>query len=164
MTVRLQPATLADKPVLRQLMELYQYDFSEMDGTDVDAHGRFGYRYLNHYWTEPERAPFLLRAEGKLAGFVLINAHAYTEGVDQALAEFFVMRKYRRQSIGRQAAHQAFRLRQGIWEVQIPHENPVAQRFWAEVIADFTGEAPTPIQHPDWDGIIYRFASPGAVP
>jgi predicted acetyltransferase len=61
-------ATLHDKPVLRNLMELYQYDFSEIEGEDAGDFGLFGYRYLDHYWTESGRHPFLIKVDGKLAG------------------------------------------------------------------------------------------------
>ncbi len=32
-----------EKSVLRQLMELYAYDFSEFDDADVNKHGFYGY-------------------------------------------------------------------------------------------------------------------------
>ncbi len=57
--VELHPAQVEDKSVLRNLLELYAYDFSEYDGADVDAHGLYGYERLDHYWTEEGRAPFL---------------------------------------------------------------------------------------------------------
>src|SRR2546428_3149200 len=47
------------RPVLRRLVELYLYDFSEFDGADVGPHGEYGYRYLDHYWTDPDRHAFL---------------------------------------------------------------------------------------------------------
>ncbi len=49
-TVRVIEVTEADKPVVRNLLELYQHDFSEFDDRDVDAHGLYGYPYLDHYW------------------------------------------------------------------------------------------------------------------
>jgi hypothetical protein len=55
MRVEVVPAEVGDKGVVRRLMELYQYDFSEIVRGDVDVHGEFGYRYLDHYWTEADR-------------------------------------------------------------------------------------------------------------
>src|SRR5215831_16212028 len=46
-------AGIADKPVVAQLSELYLHDFSVFTDDDVDAGGRFGYRYLDAYWIEP---------------------------------------------------------------------------------------------------------------
>lgn len=39
MNVQIVEATIEDKPVLRRLLELYLYDFSQFDGSDVDEHG-----------------------------------------------------------------------------------------------------------------------------
>lgn len=76
MEVELVPAGEPDRAVLRRLLELYRYDVSEFNGADVDQHGEFGYRYLDHYWTEEDRAAFLLRADGHWAGFALVRRTA----------------------------------------------------------------------------------------
>jgi predicted acetyltransferase len=55
-----------DKAIVQRLMELYQYDFSELDGSDVDPHGIYGYDYLDNYWTQPRHYPLIVRAEGQL--------------------------------------------------------------------------------------------------
>ena len=51
-------AKIQDEPVLRQLLELYAHDFSAYNGADVDPHGRYGYRSLDSYWTEPDATRF----------------------------------------------------------------------------------------------------------
>jgi GNAT superfamily N-acetyltransferase len=89
--VEVIPADYSDKGVLRRLVELYCYDFSEFDGQDLDAHGTYGYRYLDHFWTEDDRFPFLFRVAEAWAGFALVRA-----GPPHSIAEFFVLRKYRR--------------------------------------------------------------------
>ena len=43
------------KTVLRNLMELYQYDMSKYEAeseNDVNEYGLYDYKYLDHYWTE----------------------------------------------------------------------------------------------------------------
>jgi len=54
-------------------MELCQHDYSEYDGADVNEHGLFEYRYIDHYWTDSGRHPFVVRVSGRLAGFVLVR-------------------------------------------------------------------------------------------
>ena len=93
--VDVAPAQEQDRDALRQLIELYAYDFSEFNGTEIGDDGRYGYRYFDAYWTEPERHPFLFRVDGHLAGFALVRA-----GDPHDMAEFFVMRKYRRSGWG----------------------------------------------------------------
>lgn len=118
-------ATDDDRPVLRRLMELYRYDFSQFDRADVDAHGEYGYRCLDHYWTEPQREAFLFQVDGRWAGFRLVRAE---ERFD--MSEFFVLRKYRRQGIGRSAAAQLFERFPGPWKVRQQKTNPAATAFW----------------------------------
>ena len=76
-SVQIRVVEEREKSVLRQLLELYQYDFSMFDNADVNAHGYYGYRYLDHYWTESDRQAYFIVSDGKLAGFVLVNNHCY---------------------------------------------------------------------------------------
>lgn len=80
MRIEVVKAALQEKPILRNLLELYQYDFSEIEGEDVDARGLFGYRYLDRYWMESGRHPFLVKVDGMLAGFVLVSRHYLVPG------------------------------------------------------------------------------------
>ena len=118
-----------DRPVLRRLLELYQHDFSEFDGRDLNAHGEYGYRYLDHYWTEPERHPFLVTADGCWAGFALVRS-----GPPADMSEFFVLRKYRRHGVGGRAAGEVFRLFPGPWTVRQQRANLAATAFWRSAI------------------------------
>ena len=131
----------SEKSVLRQLMELYAHDFSEFDGADVDAHGYFGYSYLDHYWTEPARQPYFIKVDGKLAGFVLVSDYCYLVKAPgtRSISEFFVMRKYRGQGIGRWAALQVFNQFPGKWEIIQHSGNLPSIIFWEKVIGEYCG-------------------------
>lgn len=54
----LEKVAYGQKSVLRQLMELYKYDFSEYELDDVNEQGYYDYAYLDHYWTEDGRYAF----------------------------------------------------------------------------------------------------------
>jgi predicted acetyltransferase len=127
--VELIEAGLPDKAVLRNLLELYLHDFSEFDGGDVDAHGLYGYRYLDHYWTEPDRRPFLVLVDGRYAGFALLRV-----GDPHDVAEFFVLRKYRRCGVGTAVARDLFARFPGRWQVRQMTTNPSATTFWRHII------------------------------
>ncbi|WP_426593360.1 GNAT family N-acetyltransferase [Cellulomonas sp. McL0617] len=116
-------------------MEFYAYDWSEFDDRDVDEHGEFGYRWLDHYWTDEDRHAFLIRAEGKLAGFALVRQEQRTE-----MAEFFVLRRYRRRGVGAAAATALFHSYPGPWEVTQRLTNPAATAFWRRAIPVPYGE------------------------
>ncbi len=142
MDVEVLRVPIKDKPVLRNLLELYRYDYSEFDGRDIGDHGLYGYTYLDHYWTEPERHPFIVTVDGKLAGFALIRATPAADGsVAWTMAEFFILRKYRRQGVGQVVAHRLFALFPGHWEVSQEHHNLPGQAFWRKVITRYTGGA-----------------------
>ena len=120
------------------MMELYFHDLSAFEDIEIDEHGLFGYKYLDPYWTDDNRHPFLVRVEGKLAGFVLVNQHTFLPGSEYAIAEFFILRKYRRQRIGKTVACRIFDMFVGQWESHQTIENKIAQQFWRKVVEGYT--------------------------
>ena len=138
---------------------MYLYDFSEFEGTDLDDHGLFGYRYLDDYWVEEGRVPLIVRLSGRLVGFVLVNKHSYTREDRFCIAEFFIMRKYRRQGIGKEVAHRVFDMFGPLWEIQQIKENTAAQAFWRKVVSEYTdGEYKLyPEGLGDWNGPKHTF-------
>lgn len=162
MIVELVEVTFDHKSVLRRLLELYQYDSSEFEYTDVNSNGEFGYKYLDHYWTEPHRTPLFIIADGKYAGFVLLSRcpACLSQGNEtMSVSEFFVMRKYRRKGIGRAAAIKAFRKFPGLWEIRQVERNLPAQKFWRKIIGDYTdGDYKEEVLDNDhWKGPIQTF-------
>ncbi len=138
--IKLSLITESQKSILRKLIELYEYDFSEFDHNDLNEYGYFGYRYLDLYWIETGREPFFIKVGGKLAGFVLLNAYCYLmkNAGAKSIAEFFVMRKYRRQGVGKTAACFIFDKYPGPWEVVQHGSNLPAIKFWEKVINQYT--------------------------
>jgi len=127
------------KPILRQLIELYEYDFSAFNDADLNAYGYYGYKYLDHYWTEENRQAYFVKVNGHYAGFVLVNAHCYLIQDDaRSIAEFFIMRKYRRKGIGRAVAGLVFDTHKGNWEVLQHGNNEVSKQFWESTIHAYT--------------------------
>ncbi|MEM7760075.1 MAG: GNAT family N-acetyltransferase [Cyanobacteria bacterium P01_A01_bin.40] len=159
MSVEIISASISDKPIIRQMMELYLYDFSEFTKADINEHGYFGYSYLDNYWVESHRYPFLIRVKDKLAGFVLVHQNTYSSDNHYHLAEFFILRKYRKQGIGRQVAFYIFDLLCGGWEVYHAHTNLVAQKFWQNVIEEYTAGTYTEtlMENNGWNGIMRCF-------
>jgi len=128
--VELTPAAEEHKSVLANLIQFYCYDFSEIRGYDLTAHGTFIYRYLDHYFTEEDREACFITAGGALAGFTM------TRRLDDGardVSEFFVVRRHRRHGTGQAAAHQMFRRHPGLWQLAFDHANHPAARFWLHV-------------------------------
>jgi predicted acetyltransferase len=129
--------------VLANMLELYAYDFSDFLPLELGDDGRFGYKKLDLYWTDARRQAFLVRCEKKLAGLVLIKRGSEIEAWNEEvwdMAEFFILRRYRRRGIGAEVAAKVWRSCPGLWEVRVRAENTAAVQFWNSAVARFTGE------------------------
>ena len=154
--IELVPASRDEEPVLANLLQLYIYDFSELVDVDMGDDGRFVYPQLPLYWNDPGRYPFLVRVDGRLAGFVLVKTRL--ESGIRDIAEFFVMRRYRRRGVGRRIAHEVWSRFRGGWEVRVRETNLPARQFWASPILSFTGSAAVPVLT-ERDGEIWQLFS-----
>jgi predicted acetyltransferase len=133
--------------ILANMLELYAHDFSEFIDLRLGADGRFGYKHLSSYWKESNRYPFLIMANGDLAGFVFVRKGS--EISDDAdvwdMAEFFVVRGFRRIGVGMKVAHEIWKKFPGKWEVRVMDRNHKAKDFWRRAIAEFLSETNEPI-------------------
>ncbi len=165
--VSVDPATAAEQSVIANMVQLYIHDFSGLfAGTprcDLDDDGLYRPDIpLADWWRLPDHLPLLLRVDGKLAGFALINGHGHGGvPVDRNVAEFFVVRKYRRTGVGGAAALAIFSRYQGQWEAAVMRANTGARAFWAATIAAHPGVTGIEVEdcHDDrWNGTLFRFA------
>lgn len=140
--IEIIPASLEQKPILANLLELYTYDFCEFVDLEIGPDGRFGYRDLDIYWTEPARHPLLVYVDSRLAGFALIDGlpRESPDVLVWDVAEFFILRGYRRAGIGTQVAHQVWKRFPGRWQVRVIVSNEPAYRFWHHAIKSFAGQ------------------------
>lgn len=163
MKLDLSPAGPADEARLGALFELYVYDFSELLGLDVGDDGRFRPPAMGSYFVDPERHAFLLRADDRLAGFALVHERSRVTGETGVfdMAEFFVLRLYRRRGLGEAMAGSLFDRFRGRWEVRQKPENVAATAFWRRVITKrMGGRWREEVRDDDrWKGVIQLFDS-----
>jgi predicted acetyltransferase len=120
-------------------MQFYMYDFSEFVNIDVQEDGLFeAYKFLDEYWKDNNRFPYIIQKDKTYAGFILVRFIESAQRKYFSIAEFFVMKKYRRAGIGKTIAHQVFNLHKGDWEVFQKENNKPAQLFWNKVIDEYT--------------------------
>jgi len=163
-TVTVRSAKQADKPQLDSLMQQYLMEFSSFEANlRPDDSGRFVYPYLDAYWQDPNRYPFLLKLQEETVGFALCrydidpaNGQQYME-----LAEFFVLSKWRRNKIGESAASKLWELFPGYWEIRVMAENKGAIPFWQSTIDGYTKSkfSEKSIQELRASWIVFRFES-----
>ncbi len=124
MSVTLRDASLADRETLEPVLTAYLFEFD----------GRMEpYPYLDLYWSEPERLPFLIESEGAVAGLCLIRVG---KG-GWSIAELAVIPSQRRTGVGRAAvaavAERAREAGASFLEAKVHPENREALSFWLAV-------------------------------
>ena len=140
MNISIEPILLEQKSVFIQMMELYNYDFSEFSDDDINEYGYFGYSRIDDYWNEHGRYPFFIRVDEKLAGLVLVRSCCEYNNLSNPhnIAEFFVMKKYRHKGVGKAASMKIFDMFPGGWEISQWSNNLPARKFWEKVVVEYT--------------------------
>ncbi len=156
--LEVREARVNEQAVVGNLLELYLHDLSEYWDYDIDADGRFGYR-LDDYWRMPTHTPFVFVYQGQYAGFALVNDDVCKAGNERWMAQFFVLRRWRRRGLASHAAHAIFDALPGKWEVGQIAANLPAQAFWRKLINDYTRGAYTELEGDQeaWDGPLQCF-------
>ena len=161
-TITLDPIRPDERPVLRNLWELYVHDFSEIVACEPLPDGRFESDTSFAARIAPPLDPLWIRRDGRLVGFVFIRPCSHLDG-DPAvsdIAQFFVLRAHRRAGVGRAAAALAFARRPGRWEVRETAANLPAQRFWRHAVDEITEGrfAERPWEKDGTHGVMQTFA------
>ena len=143
--VTLERASQADAGTVANLLQLYIHDLSAIfPNVEIGPDGLFRYDQLPRYWSEPnERFAFLIRWRGSLAGFALATRGSPASDDPNVLdvAEFFVVRRFRRKGVGREAARLLWNALPGKWTVRVSEANNAALLFWALTVPELVGGA-----------------------
>ena len=134
--IHIEIAAETKKHILLNLMQLYQHDLSEHDGTLPDSEGRYSKgQYFELYWIEAERYPYIIYEDKTPIGFALVRDLLNN---NYSMAEFFIIRPARGAGRGTTAAHLLFNMHPGLWHVAQQQENFSAQAFWKVAIDSYT--------------------------
>lgn len=140
MNVELKRVTLSEKGTLNNLLEKYNYEFSQYDKRKFGSNGLFGYKYLNNYFTDDDRFAYFITVNGELAGFALINKyHECERPIDWSIAEFFVSYNYRRQGVATKAVELIFAIHKGYWHIKYHKNNTASVVLWNNVAKKYSG-------------------------
>jgi predicted acetyltransferase len=122
---------------LNHLFELAAYDLSELSGANMNDNGRYLKGLdVRGWYDDSDYDLYFVRVDAVLAGFVVIK---YLREEDtHYLNHFFILRKFRRQGVGMEAAILAFNMYIGNWRVSEFDWNRPAQLFWRKVIRAYT--------------------------
>lgn len=164
----LRPIRASEVGAVRSLVQLYIYDLGGAYW-DVERNGAFApARWHRRFWTGRGRHLFVMRVRGRLAGFALVRERAHFAGAAaREIAEFFVLRKYRRRGVGTRAAAELLTRFPGRWELSELSWNVAAQRFWRRVIRRVAvgGYTERRRRHGDLTNVVQHFdTAPAARP
>jgi len=133
MEVILEKVKIENKNKLSKLLEVYLEELFEKSKKETGP-----YKYFDKYFTEPNRHPFFIKVDGKLAGFILVNLKdPLTNGKKQEISEFYITPLYRNKGIGNKSVVKIFNKYPGDWVVRVLKNNP-AEKFWIKNINGYT--------------------------
>ena len=140
--------SLLDREWLINVYPFYLHDLSAFDDSyyTLDDRGLWSPDHLPGWLQEDTDHPFIVLESGRRVGFALGNQAPSPHrqpGMDIRMSEFFVLRSYRGQGIGRRALFTLFDRFRGKWEIfELPRNEP-AIRFWRGAIGAYGRYAET---------------------
>ena len=125
-------ATIEEKQVIRSLLQPYLDELSHFPDQDADYKGEDGiyhYPYLDAYWQERERYPYLLYSDHTISGFALVRQeHELWE-----MAEFYVLPEFRRHGLALTCATDIFNKHPGKWKIGYNKHNQPSRALWQKL-------------------------------
>ena len=140
MNIDIITACREDLPIVHQLARLYRYDLSEFANWSVPADGDYIYLGLEDYWEEGY-LPLVIKVNDELAGFVILSDEKCDHDSCYECVEFFVMRKFRGQGVGKHVALQLFNRYRGRWVIKQLAANIPAITFWNKIASGYTNNS-----------------------
>ena len=158
MPLELRKARTEDFPALQQMLELYQYDISDIYFQETDAEVKYGYE-LDRFRNEERCCAYIALEGSQYIGFALVAPAAVTLKEGYWMEQFFILKRYRRSGAGRALPLYAFQHHPGPWEVGQMPTNYAAQAFWRKVIGTASAGNFIELQVTEgwWKGVIQQF-------
>ncbi|HSI48274.1 MAG TPA: hypothetical protein VLA61_08400 [Ideonella sp.] len=165
MSLECRLAQSADFAALSRMLELYQYELSDIWDQELDAQGEYGYDTSKHRQAQGCFAHILL-VDQHHAGFALVAPAMVTLQEGFWMEQFFVLKKYRKAGNGLALARHVFACHPGAWEVGQMPGNAAAREFWRHAIATVTRGAFAEIEVTQgwWQGTVQRFTVAAGYP
>jgi predicted acetyltransferase len=161
--VQIRRVGVADRAALQRMLELYQYELSNIWDQDLDAGGAYGYD-LQRYWSDAACHCFVATVGGRYAGFALVDGAVKLAAAGRWMDQFFVLKKYRRAGLGSALALRVFAELPGYWEVGQMPANLGAQAFWRRLLAVHMAgrHVERHLSGGRWQGLVQCFDNAGA--
>mgnify|MGYP000170673869 CR=1 FL=1 len=141
MEVQLVKIKEHERKILENLFSYYIYDMTEYLKWNPDHEGKFSYdpSKFDVYWEQEDHIPYFIYVDSDLAGFVLIRRYPSNLSTYD-VAQFFVLRKYKGQGVGKEALAKVISIFPGKWQIRVLLENFGALSFWKSAVSNIVGE------------------------
>ncbi|MFN9449464.1 MAG: hypothetical protein ACK58U_07375 [Rubrivivax sp.] len=158
MALQYRKAKSGDFAALQQMLELYQYELSDIWPQDADTEAKYGYNLDRLRAGEHFHAHVALSGL-QYAGFALVAPAAVTRQVGCWMEQFFILKRYRRTGAGLALAQHVFSCHPGPWEVGQMFENHRAQALRRRTVAKVTGDSYREVHVTEgwWKGVVQQF-------
>ena len=137
MTVKLAPASSDQRCWIRSELQSYLAELSQFASIEKNAEGQYDYPYLDFYWRERDRHPFIIYLDNDAVGFLLVR-----EDLDPAdgtslteIAELYIQPAFRQRSVASSAIKEVLGYFPGNWRAAVLPTNDVAYAFWRRLIS-----------------------------
>lgn len=146
-----------NKYILDNLLELYQHEFNKFYNyyDDLNDDGKYGFILTDKYITNTNYRAYLIKANAKIAGFIMINSETKFVRNGIYIAEFFVMPKYRRGYFSINVMKEIFRQNQGNIEIKVLKNNKKAFKLYSLLINRFVDKVVIHKVQEEGDEFIY---------
>ena len=132
MTFAVKSANIEEKPIILDLIQPYLAELSRLPDEDPDykdENGIYQYPYLDHYWREKERFPYLLYGDDKIAGFALVRQ----DGDHWEMSEFYASPQFRRRGLAMTCVGEIFKEHPGEWRISFNKYNNPSRQLWKKL-------------------------------
>ncbi len=137
--IEIVSAGISEKGTIENLFVYYIYEMSDLLQTSASEIGLLEPRQhnLKRYWESDNHYPYLIRCNGEIAGFSLLRKYP-NDPKHYDIDQFFVLKKFSRRGVGREAFKQSVAALPGSWITRVLLENKKALAFWLSVIPSVT--------------------------
>jgi predicted acetyltransferase len=140
MKIEVRPASRSERRTIERMLDPYLRELSTFREVQVGATSTAEYPYLEDYWSDPNRFPFIIWQGNLVVGFALARRFVSENPPRMQVAEFYIAPCHRREGVGEAAAAMLWRRFPGPWELETQYRNEAATEFWTRCIERFADE------------------------
>lgn len=136
MNIEFKAITESEKTIIENLFNYYLCELSLYSLEEVGPDGKYEMEDISQYYMDDRLYPYLITVDNKIAGFILVVSPPYvSEGIDYSVQELFVLPKYRRTGIAKEAAMHVFKQFKGHYKIGMFRTNTRAVSFWTHLLS-----------------------------